>query len=99
MSEVHGTCGLYSEAHASQYFPRMHYPEELVLCGGLVEQSNLLIHKESVRHPDQSDVLRTNDYHTDLHILSIGNNKIIIKEARQLRSDCFELITSLSIIK
>ena len=60
MSEVHGTCGLYSETHAPEYLSCVHDPEELVLCSGLVEQSDLLIDKESVRHPDLVDVVRTN---------------------------------------
>ena len=70
MSEVHGTGCLYSEPHAPEYLPRVHDPEELVLGGGLVEQSDLLVDKERVRHPDESDVLGTDNCHTDLYIVS-----------------------------
>ena len=79
VSEVHGTGGLDGEPHAPQYLPRVHDPQELVLRGGLVEQGDLLVDKERVRHPDQSDVLRTNNCHTEfLHFVkqtrqSIGN--------------------------
>ena len=66
VSEVHWTGGFDSEPHAPQYFPRVHDPQELVLRGGLVEQGDLLVDKERVRHPDKSDVLGTNNCHTNL---------------------------------
>ena len=68
MSEVHGTGGLDGEPHAPQDLSSVHDPQELVLRGGLVEQGDLLVDKERVRHPDQSDVLRTNNCLTDLYI-------------------------------
>ena len=70
MSKVHRTGCLDGEPHAPQYLPCVHYPQELVLRGGLVEQGDLLVDKEGVRHPDQSDVLSTNNCRTDIYILS-----------------------------
>ena len=64
--EVHGTGGLDGEPHAPQHFTSVHDPQELVLRGGLVEQGDLLVDKERVRHPDKSDVLGTNNCHTNL---------------------------------
>ena len=45
------------EPHRPQDLSRVHDPEELVLRGGLVEQSYLLVDKECVRNPDLLDVL------------------------------------------
>ena len=56
--EVHGTGGLDGEPHAPQDLSSVHDPQELVLRGGLVEQSDLLVDEERVRHPDELDVLR-----------------------------------------
>ena len=61
VSEVHGTGGLDGEPHAPQHVPGVHDPQELVLRGGLVEQSDLLVDKECVRNPDLLDVLSTNN--------------------------------------
>ena len=52
---------LDGEPHGPQDLPSVHYPEELVLRGGLVEQSDLLVDKECVRNPDLLDVLSTNN--------------------------------------
>ena len=69
--EVHGTGGLDGQPDAPQYLSSVHDPEELVLCGGTVEQGDLLIHKESVRNPDKFDVLRSNNWNTPLLYISI----------------------------
>ena len=52
---------LDGEPHGPQNFPSVHYSEELVLRGGLVEQSDLLVDKEGVRNPDLLDVLCSNN--------------------------------------
>ena len=69
-------CHLNGEPHASEYLAGVHDPQELVLSGGLVEQRDLLIDKERVRDPDQSDVLRTNNYITQfLHFVEKQGNQ------------------------
>ena len=54
----------------------MHYSQELVLCGGLVEQSDLLIDKEGVRNPDELDVLCSNNklFQINLSVKSQSEN-------------------------
>ena len=66
--QVHGTGGLDGESHAPEDLSRVHDPQELVLCGGGVEQRDLLVDKEGVRNPDQFDVLRTNHCHCLFYI-------------------------------
>ena len=56
VSQVHGAGGLDGEPHAPEDLSSVHDPQELVLRGGLVEQSDLLVDKEGVWHPDQLDV-------------------------------------------
>jgi hypothetical protein len=52
---------LLSSPNASENLAGVQNPEELVLRGGLVEVSCLLINKEGVRHPYELDVLCPNN--------------------------------------
>ena len=59
---------LDGEPHGPEDLPRVHDPQELVLRGGLVEQSNLLIDKERVRNPYLLDVLCSNNKLLQVHL-------------------------------
>ena len=69
---------LDGEPHGPQDLPGVHDPQELVLRGGLVEQSDLLVDKECVRNPDLLDVLSTNNQllQVDLSVKSQPEKKI-----------------------
>ena len=43
---------------APEHVPTLRYSQELVFRGGFVEGGDLLVDEESVRHPDEPDVLR-----------------------------------------
>ena len=64
----------------------MHDPQELVLRGGLVEQSDLLVDKECVRNPDLLDVLSSNNefLQINLSIKSQPEKNIFSKSAKSL---------------
>ena len=58
VGQVHEAGGLDCQADAPQDISILHDPQKLILCSSLVEQGNLLINKEGVRHPDEANVLR-----------------------------------------
>ena len=77
---------LDGEPHGPQDLPGVHDPQELVLRGGLVEQSDLLVDKECVRNPDLLDVLSSNNelLQINLSIKSQPEKNIFSKSAKLL---------------